>query len=160
MPQPKKTQEHNSMEQADAIAMLKADHQRVRDLFARYQSADSLQAKRTIAAEAFVELEVHAQVEEHVFYPAVNEETEEGPELVKEALAEHETVKQLIQALRAMEPSDTEFDARFQELIQNVEHHVQEEEAAMLPMAEAELAEDLEDLKDEMQEIKQQLLTA
>jgi hemerythrin-like domain-containing protein len=138
--------------------MLKADHQRVRDLFARYQAARGQKAKRTIAEEVFVELEVHAQLEEQVFYPTVNEETEEGPGLVKEALQEHETVKQLIQELRAMGPEGQEFDARFTELMHKVEHHVEEEETEMFPVAEVELDEDLGEMMEEMQEIKQQLM--
>ena len=75
----------------DAIAMLKADHQRVRDLFQEYEAAQDQQAKRDIAEEAFVELETHAQLEEQVFYPAVEDETnEEGQELVEESLKEHQ----------------------------------------------------------------------
>ena len=50
-----------------------------------------------------------------------------------------------------------EFDAKFQELIRNVAHHVEEEEAEMFPLAEEELAEDLTELKDEMQELKAEL---
>jgi iron-sulfur cluster repair protein YtfE (RIC family) len=72
--------------------MLKADHQRVRDLFAQYEAADNRETKRTLAEQVFTELEMHAQLEENVFYPAVNEETEEGPELVKESLSEHADV--------------------------------------------------------------------
>jgi hemerythrin superfamily protein len=75
----------------DAIAMLKADHQRVRDLFQEYEAAQDQQAKRDIAEEAFVELEKHAQLEEQIFYPAVEDETnEEGQEFVEESLKEHQ----------------------------------------------------------------------
>jgi hemerythrin-like domain-containing protein len=100
---------------------------------------------------------MHAQLEENVFYPAVNEETEEGPELVQESLSEHETVKNLIQELRGMAHDTDAFDAKFQELIQNVEHHVEEEESEMFPLAEQELLEDLDDLREEMQELKADL---
>jgi hemerythrin-like domain-containing protein len=142
---------------ADAIALLKADHQRVKDLFAHYEAADNVDTKRTLAEQVFVELEMHAQLEENVFYPAVNEETEEGPALVQESLSEHETVKILIQELQSMAQDTDAFDAKFQELIQQVAHHVEEEEAAMFPLAEEELAEDLTELKDEMQELKADL---
>jgi hemerythrin-like domain-containing protein len=141
----------------DAIAMLKADHQRVKDLFAQYEAADNVETKRTLAEQVFTELEMHAQLEENVFYPAVNEETEEGPELVKESLSEHETVKNLIQELRGMKHDTDAFDAKFQELMDNVEHHVEEEEAEMFPLAEEDLAEDLTEMKDEMQELKADL---
>ena len=142
---------------ADAIAMLKADHQRVKDLFAQYEATSNPDTKRTLADQVFVELETHAQLEENVFYPAVNEDTDEGPELVKESLSEHETVKTLIQALRSMAHDTEAFDAKFQELIQNVSHHVEEEESEMFPLAEQELAEDLEEMSEEMQELKADL---
>jgi hemerythrin-like domain-containing protein len=142
---------------ADAIAMLKADHQRVKDLFAQYEAADNVETKRTVAEQAFVELETHAQLEENVFYPAVNEDTDEGPALVQESLSEHEMVKTLIQELRSMAHDTDAFDANFQELIQNVSHHVEEEESEMFPLAEQELAEDLEELSEEMQELKADL---
>ena len=141
----------------DAIAMLKEDHQRVRDLFAQYKGTSNAEAKWTLAEEVFVELETHAQLEENIFYPSVNEETEEGPELVKESLQEHAAVKQLIQELRQMGPQNNGFDAKFHELMHNVEHHVEEEEAEMFLLAEQELTADLDDMKGEMQELKADL---
>jgi hemerythrin-like domain-containing protein len=144
----------------DAIAMLKADHQRVRDLFQQYEATSNVEAKWTIAEEVFIELETHAQLEENIFYPAVNEETDEGPELVKESLSEHETMKNLIQQLRDMGPHSRGFDAKFRELLQNVEHHVEEEETEMFPLAEEEMEEDMKDLRDEMQELKAQILAS
>ena len=145
---------------ADAIAMLKADHQRVKDLFAQYEGTSNADAKGALADEVFVELETHAQLEENIFYPSVNEETEEGPELVKESLQEHATVKQLIQELRQMGPQNKGFDAKFHELMHNVEHHVAEEETEMFPLAEEELAEDLDEMSAEMQELKKELMAS
>ena len=157
---------HNDREQpvddqpVDAIAMLKEDHQRVKDLFAQYEGTSNAEAKWTVAEEVFVELETHAQLEENIFYPSVNDETEEGPELVKESLQEHAAVKQLIQELRQMGPQNNGFDVKFHELMHNVEHHVEEEESEMFPLAEEELEEDMEDLGDEMQELKKELMTS
>jgi hemerythrin-like domain-containing protein len=151
------TRRTNQTQPKDAIAMLKADHQKVRDLFQQYEATRDPGAKREVAEQVFIELETHAQLEENVFYPAVNEETDEGPELVKESLEEHETVKNLIQELRGL-PQDTDaFEAKFQELMDNVEHHVEEEESEMFPLAEEELEEDMKDLRDEMQELKADL---
>jgi hemerythrin-like domain-containing protein len=144
----------------DAIAMLKADHQKVRKLFEEYQAAMDWETKRSVATLVFVELETHAQLEENVFYPAVNEETDAGPELVKESLEEHQAMKHLIQELRDMGPDTKAFDIKFQELIRHVEHHVEEEEAEMFPLAEEELEEDMKDLRDEMQELKKQILAS
>lgn len=148
---------NNQAPPQDAIAMLKADHQKVRDLFQQYEATRDPSAKREVAEQVFIELETHAQLEENVFYPAVQEETDEGPALVQESLSEHEAVKTLIQELRSMAHDTDEFDAKFQELIQNVEHHVEEEEAEMFPLAEDELADDLDEMKDEMQELKADL---
>jgi len=151
------SRQNDQAQPADAIAMLKADHQQVKALFAQYEATSNPETKRTLAEHVFVELETHAQLEENVFYPAVHEETDEGPALVKESLSEHATVKTLIQELRGMAHDTEEFDAKFQKLIQNVAHHVEEEEAEMFPLAEEELAEDLHDMKDEMQELKADL---
>jgi hemerythrin-like domain-containing protein len=100
------------------------------------------------------------QLEELVFYPAVHEETEYGPALVQDSLADHETMKQLMQELREMGPDFKAFDATFTELIAEVEHHVAEEENEIFPLAEEELAEDMQDLRDEMQQLKEQILAS
>ena len=157
MPSRRNDQESVDEQPVDAIAMLKADHQRVKDLFAQYEGTSNADAKGALADEVFVELETHAQLEENIFYPSMNEETEEGPELVKESLHEHATVKQLIAELRQMGPQNNGFDAKFHELMHNVEHHVEEEESEMFPLAEQALAEDLEELSEEMQELKADL---
>ena len=144
----------------DAIAMLKEDHQRVKDLFAQYEGTSNMEAKWTVAEEVFVELETHAQLEEQIFYPAVNDDSDEGPALVQEALQEHQQVKDLIVTLREMGPDNHDFDATFRALMQNVEHHVEEEENQMFPLAEQALVEDLDELKDEMQELKKAILAS
>ena len=151
------SRQNDQAQPADAIAMLKADHQRVKDLFAQYEAADNVETKRTLAEQVFTELDMHAQLEETVFYPTVNEGTDEGPELVQESLSEHEAVNNLMQELRSMAHDTDEFDAKFQELIRTVAHHVEEEEAEMFPLAEEELADDLTEMKNEMQELKADL---
>src|SRR4029434_956611 len=100
------------------------------DLLAEYEVAENVDTKRTLAAQVFMELETHAQLEENIFYPAVNEGTDEGPDVVKDSVQDHETVHQLIQELQGMEHGSDAFDTKFQALIRNVEHHVEEEESA------------------------------
>src|SRR3954452_6749966 len=90
----------------DAMAMLREDHRRVRDLFQEYQAATDPRTKRELAEEACTELETHAQLEEKIFYPAVNDDSDEGPALVQEALQEHQQVKDLIVTLREMGPDN------------------------------------------------------
>jgi hemerythrin-like domain-containing protein len=155
------TRRHDSGRSEDAIEMLRADHQRVRDLFQDYEETQDQKAKCKIAQQVFVELETHAQLEENVFYPAFKQEVDqEGKQLVAESLQEHQRVKDLIEELRKFDTDDETFDAKFHELMENVEHHVEEEESEMLPEAEMVLAEQAEELMDEMQEVKRQLLTS
>jgi hemerythrin-like domain-containing protein len=90
----------------------------------------------------------------------VHEESQEGPELVQEAIEEHQKVKDLIVALREIGPDNREFDAKFRELMQNFEHHVEEEETEMFPLAEQELSEDLDQIKEEMQELKKEIMAS
>jgi hypothetical protein len=141
------------------MARLNADHQKVRKLFEEYEAARDRETRRSVATLVFVELETHAQLEENIFYPVVNEETDDGPELVKESLEEYQAMQNLIQELRDMAPNTKAFDVKFQELIRHVEHHV-EEEAEMFSLAEEELEEDMKDLMDEMQELKEQILAS
>ena len=150
---------HNLVQPADAIEMLKADHRRVRALFQRHDETVDLAMRQEIVAELFVELELHTQLEETVFYPAFADETNrEGQELVEASLEAHEEIDVLVEELRGLEADQEVFAAKFQELRTKVEQHVQDEESQMFPQAEQELEDQLEDLRDEMQEIKEQLL--
>jgi hemerythrin-like domain-containing protein len=145
----------------DAIAMLQADHHKVRQLFRAYRAAQDLGAQWEIALQIFDELEVHAQLEEVVFYQAVEEETTSlGKRLVYASLEEHQEALALIQDLRSLAPGCPEFDTKFQALVLTVEHHMTEEETEMFPLAEAEVGEDLQDLRDEMLHIKARLLAS
>ena len=145
----------------DAIAMLQADHHQVRQLFRAYRTAKDQATQWEIALQIFDELDVHAQLEEVVFYQAVEEETTSlGKRLVQASLEEHEEAFALIQDLRSLPPGCSEFDTKFQALVLTVEHHMTEEETTMFPLAEAEVAEDLQDLRDEMLHIKAQLLAS
>ena len=155
------TRRNDTGQPEDAIELLRADHQKVRDLFQDYENAQDQKAKHQIAQQVFVELETHAQLEENVFYPAFRQEADqEGKQLVAESLQEHQTVKELIEELRELDADDEAFDAKFHQLMEDVEHHVEEEESEMFPEAEVALTEQAEDLMDEMQELKKQLLTA
>ena len=149
----------NLVQPADAIELLKADHRRVRALFQRYDGTDDQAMKQEIVAELFMELELHTQLEETVFYPAFADETNrEGQELVEASLEAHEEIDVLVEELRGLEADQEAFAAKFQELRMKVEQHVRDEESQMFPQAERELEEQLEDLRDEMQEIREQLL--
>jgi hemerythrin-like domain-containing protein len=145
----------------DAIAMLQADHDQVRQLFRAYRTAKDPATQWELALHIFDELEVHAQLEEVVFYQAVEEETTSlGKRLVHASLEEHQEALALIQDLRSLAPSSPAFDPTFQALVLTVEHHMTEEEMEMFPLAAAEVAEDLKDLRDEMLDLKTHLLAS
>src|SRR3954466_5813957 len=117
-----------------AVALLKADHDRVKELFDRFEAARSRPEKLKIVRTALVELQVHAAIEEEMFYPAVRRPV--GKEIMNEADEEHHVAKLLIAELDAMDGSESHFDAKFQVLSENVRHHIEEEEGEMLPRAQ------------------------
>jgi hemerythrin superfamily protein len=115
--------------------MLRKDHKKVKGLFEEFELADDAKAKQRIVETALMELEVHAQVEEELIYPAIRAEIDDE-DLMDEALEEHHVVHGLIAELKKMKPSDDRYDAKFTVLAENVKHHIKEEESDMFPKAE------------------------
>ena len=152
--------QHASLIQpADAIEMLKADHRRVHKLFQAYEATHKPAMQHQIAMALFVALELHMQVEETVFYPAFAEATDRaGHALVDTSLEDHEQIEVCIEELQGLEAGSEVFEATFRTLRLMVEQHIQHEERQLFPQAEVALAELLEDLRDEMQDIKDLLL--
>lgn len=122
---------------SDAIAILSKDHDNVQKLFKKYdemkESADS-EEKATLAAQICMELTVHAQAEEEIFYPAVREGIEDE-DLMNEAEVEHASAKDLIAQIGETDPDDEMFDAKVKVLGEYINHHVQEEEEEMFSKA-------------------------
>ena len=110
----------------DAVALLKADHREVEDLFAKYEKASGDGRKQKLAEQICMELSVHAKIEEEIFYPACEGKVEE--DLLKEAYVEHDAAKLLIAQIEAGGPSDEFYDAKMTVLQEEIEHHVEEEE--------------------------------
>ncbi len=110
----------------DAVALLKADHRTVEELFAKFEKASGDGKKQTIAEQICMELTVHAAIEEEIFYPACEGKVEE--DLLKEAYVEHDGAKILIAEIEAGGPSDEFYDAKVKVLGEQIEHHVEEEE--------------------------------
>ena len=113
----------------DAIALLKADHRKVEKLFEQFEGASGDGKKQKIALEICLELTVHAQIEEEIFYPACEGKVEE--DLLKEAYVEHDGAKVLIAEIEAGGPDDDYYDAKVKVLSEQIEHHVEEEEKRM-----------------------------
>jgi hemerythrin superfamily protein len=113
--------------QTDAIEMLKADHRRVEQLFDKYEQARRRAEKSKLSQQICLELTIHAQLEEEVFYPACREHVDDP--LLDEAQVEHDTAKILITEIAMGSPTaDPFFDAKVKVLSECVRHHVQEEE--------------------------------
>ena len=113
----------------DAIALLKQDHRTVEDLFEKFEKASGEGRKQKLAEDICLELSVHAQIEEEIFYPACADKVEE--DLLKESYVEHDGAKVLIAEILNGGPSDEFYDAKVKVLQEEIEHHVQEEEKRM-----------------------------
>ncbi|HUP66665.1 MAG TPA: hemerythrin domain-containing protein [Sphingomicrobium sp.] len=112
--------------QQDAIALLKEDHRTVEELFEKFEKATGDGRKQAIAQEICLDLSVHAQIEEEIFYPACEGKVDE--DLLKESYVEHDGAKVLIAEILAGGPDDEYYDAKVKVLSEEIEHHVEEEE--------------------------------
>jgi len=142
----------------DAIALLKADHRKVEDLFEKFEKAKSDSVKKSLVQEICTELSAHTAIEEEIFYPACTGKIDE--DLVKEAYVEHDGAKVMIAELIASEPGDDFYDAKVKVLSEEIKHHVKEEEARSEGMfAQArDVGLDMEALGEEMAARKEVLL--
>ena len=140
----------------DAIALLKADHRKVEDLFEKYEKSRS--KKADIAKQICMELTIHTMIEEEIFYPACREAGVDSDKM-DEANVEHDGAKALIAELEAGTPDDDFYDAKVKVLSEEIKHHVKEEEqkGGIFSLArEAEL--DLAALGQQMAARKKELM--
>lgn len=150
----------------DVLALLQEDHKRVQKMFKQFDKQfdkmDHTDADSTgeLVETACRELEIHAKLEEELFYPALREafaEEEEHIELLEEAQIEHDSAKQLIASLRALQPGEARYAAAFIVLSEYVKHHIEEEESQIFKQAKkAKL--DLQGLGEELQERRRQMM--
>ena len=139
----------------DAIALLKEDHRTVEKLFKDFEGAKGEGRKQKLAQEICLELSVHAAIEEEIFYPACKGKIED--DLLKEAYVEHDAAKVMIAEISANEAADDDFfDAKVKVLMEEIEHHVEEEEKELFPeVRKAEI--DLKQVGEAMAERKKEL---
>lgn len=132
------------MATTDAITMLKDDHKTVEQLFKRFEKAGdrAYTEKRNIVDRIVEELSVHAGIEEQVFYPVVRATVAGAEDDALESLEEHHIVKWVLSELDSMSPEDERFDAKVTVLIENVRHHVKEEEQDLFPKVRNKLGRD------------------
>ncbi len=121
-----------------ATTMIRMDHTHVVATFHKYRAEASPEKKQAIAETISVALEIHARLEEEIFYPAMRSV---DPDLVNKSIPEHNEMRRLIAQLRETRPFDPAFDTTLMELMRDVMRHVADEETMLLPDAERALGE-------------------
>jgi hemerythrin superfamily protein len=143
----------------NAISLLKNDHKTVEDLFKRFEKLGprAVKSKQDLAERIVRELSIHAAIEEMAFYPAIREAAEKGDvdDMVLESLEEHHIVKWVLSEIERLGPSDERFDPKMRVLMENVRHHVEEEEKDLFPKVNKMFDRaQLDDLGDAMARLK------
>ncbi len=140
----------------NAFQLLKEDHKKVSGIFAQLEETTE-RAEKT-REELFTklkqELDIHAHIEETIFYPAIKNEAETR-EITLEGFEEHKVVKRLLKELAANDVTSEQWTAKLKVLKENVEHHVEEEEGEMFKSAREVLTtEQIDELGARMEEEK------
>lgn len=141
----------------NAFTLLKTDHEKVAGILEKIDATTerAVKTREELFTQLKTELDIHAEIEESIFYPAL-EENEETREIALEAGEEHRIVKQLLAELETMAKDDEIWTARFTVLKENIEHHVEEEEGEMFTKARKALTkEEIETLGTRMESAKQ-----
>jgi hemerythrin superfamily protein len=140
----------------DAVALLKADHRAVEDLFEQFEKATRKDQKKKLADQICSELFIHATIEEEIFYPACQGKIDE--DITEEAYVEHDSAKMLIAEIAKGSPDDDFYDAKVHVLSEEIKHHVKEEEQRDGMFAQAKAADlDLAELGEQLAERKEEL---
>ena len=136
----------------NALELLKSDHDKVSELFEEFKAnedGDNTQLFTEIKAE----LEVHAHIEESIFYPRMQAEgDEELQNIVLEAIEEHRQMKMFLNELSDLSDDSEKFNPKLKVLVEDTEHHVEEEEGEMFPLIEDQFdVQDLEEIGAELE---------
>jgi hemerythrin superfamily protein len=140
----------------DAIALLKADHKEVKTMVQQFNSSRSDSKKAQLAEQICAALEVHAEIEEELFYPPAREALKKNGDLIDEAEVEHTSVKELIAKIKGGSPGDDLWEAQVKVLGEYVNHHVKEEEGEIFPKVKRTRL-DLQALGEQLAERKAEL---
>ncbi|HEY0321926.1 MAG TPA: hemerythrin domain-containing protein [Pyrinomonadaceae bacterium] len=146
----------------NAFELLKKDHKKVSELFKQLDETTerAVKTREELFGKLKQELDIHARIEEQIFYPAIKD-AEETHEITLEAYEEHNVVKRLLAELASMPVDDERWTAKLTVLKENVEHHVEEEEGEMFKDAQKVLTpEQVEELGARMESAKQEQKTA
>jgi hemerythrin-like domain-containing protein len=138
----------------NALDLLKEDHDKVAELFDQVKETEDEQEHLKLFAKIKTELEIHTHIEETIFYPRLQQD-EELKDMVLEALEEHKQAKTLLREISALAEGSEKLDAKLKVLMEDVEHHVDEEENEMFPKVEDTLSDDeLEELGAQLEAAK------
>ena len=140
-----------------ATSMIKLDHTHVMTTFHQYRPENSISNREALVKTACLALEIHAQLEEEIFYPAVRAVAPDNPALAK-SVPEHGEMRRLISRLHSMKGDDQDYESTFMELMRDVLHHVADEETIILPLAEKLLADELGSLGMKMTKRRLELM--
>jgi hemerythrin-like domain-containing protein len=136
--------------------MIRMDHAHVLASFHQYGADTHPQTKQALVDTIALALEIHTQLEEEIFYPAVRRVVTDA-QVIDKSVPEHDEMRRLIAKLREMEPSQADYDRTVMELMRDLMHHVADEETVLLPAAERLLADELEELGAKMSRRRLQL---
>ena len=128
----------------NVTTLIRLDHSQVRALFGQYKPESPASVRQGLVQATCLALEIHAQLEEDIFYPALQGLSQS--DALAHAPAEHAEARRLIGLLREMEPTDAHYDQTYMELMRCVMHHVADEETTLLPEAERLMPERLAEL--------------
>ncbi len=139
----------------NALELLKEDHQRVSALFDQIEQASEMADRRRAFEKVRRALESHSHIEEIVFYPFFQNKSE-FRDLIEEAYEEHQEMKVLLDEIEECTDPD-DFEDKIDELIDSVQHHVDEEENELFPRIETDFdSQELEELGAKLEEAKQE----
>jgi hemerythrin-like domain-containing protein len=144
----------------DAIALLKADHDKVKKMLDEGETTTErgIKTRTELLQTLKLEMVVHERIEEEIFYPALKEHPK-ARDIVLEGYEEHHVVDEIMGELEATDVSDETWGAKFKVMKENIEHHIEEEEGEMFRNARQVFdRQELEDLGARMQELKQAAL--
>ena len=137
----------------NAIELLKTDHDKVARLFQKVKATPDGDHKE-LFEKIKAELDVHTHIEETIFYPKIKEE-DELEDIVLEGIEEHHQAKMFLRELAALREDSEKFEPKLKVLMEDITHHVQEEEGEMFPKVEKVFdTTTLEDLGKQMEEEK------
>jgi hemerythrin superfamily protein len=147
----------------DACDLLDADHKKVQKMFKEYEeltgsrARSAAQKKMDLARQICMELTVHAQIEEEIFYPACREAIKDT-DILDEATVEHQSAKDLIAQIEEAGEADDMFDAKVKVLGEYINHHVKEEKNELFPKARSARKLDLMMLREQLESRKEELM--